>query len=37
MSSIDTLFGSKTRVELLRLFLSNPEQSFYVTGNNPNN
>ncbi len=27
---IDALFGSKTRVKLLRLFLANPEKSFYV-------
>jgi predicted transcriptional regulator len=27
---IDTLFGSKTRVKLLHLFLNNPGQSFYV-------
>ncbi len=27
---IDALFGSKTRVKLLRLFLNNPGQSFYV-------
>lgn len=27
---IDALFGSKTRVKLLHLFLSNPGQSFYV-------
>lgn len=27
---IDTLFGSKTRVKLLHLFLSNPGKSFYV-------
>lgn len=27
---IDTLFGSKTRVKLLRLFLSNPGKAFYV-------
>ena len=27
---IDTLFGSKTRVKLLRLFLNNPEQSYFV-------
>lgn len=27
---IDALFGSKTRVKLLHLFLSNPEESFYV-------
>lgn len=27
---IDSLFGSKTRVKLLHLFLSNPEKSFYV-------
>ncbi|OYX39829.1 transcriptional regulator [Candidatus Saccharibacteria bacterium 32-50-10] len=27
---IDALFGSKTRVKLLHLFLSNPEKSFYV-------
>jgi len=27
---IDALFGSKTRVKLLSLFLNNPEKSFYV-------
>lgn len=27
---IDTLFGSKTRVKLLHLFLNNPGRSFYV-------
>lgn len=27
---IDALFGSKTRVKLLQLFLNNPEKSFYV-------
>lgn len=27
---IDALFGSKTRVKLLRLFMSNPGKSFYV-------
>ena len=27
---IDALFGSKTRVKLLHLFLNNPSQSFYV-------
>ncbi len=27
---VDALFGSKTRVKLLHLFLSNPGQSFYV-------
>lgn len=27
---IDSLFGSKTRVKLLHLFLNNPEKSFYV-------
>ena len=27
---IDQLFGSKTRVKLLRLFYSNPNRSFYV-------
>src|ERR1700735_4171752 len=27
---IEQLFGSKTRVKLLRLFLSNPDRSFYV-------
>lgn len=27
---IDQLFGSKTRVKLLKLFLSNPNRSFYV-------
>lgn len=29
-SMIDALFGSKTRVKLLHLFLNNPGQSFYV-------
>lgn len=29
-SMIDALFGSKTRVKLLHLFLSNPGKSFYV-------
>lgn len=28
--SIEALFGSKTRVKLLNLFLTNPEKSFYV-------
>lgn len=27
---IDALFGSKTRVKLLHLFLNNPEKAFYV-------
>ena len=27
---VDSLFGSKTRVKLLHLFLNNPEKSFYV-------
>ena len=27
---LDQLFGSKTRVRLLRLFLHNPEQAFFV-------
>src|SRR4051812_37894543 len=27
---IDTLFGSKTRVKLLYLFLNNPSRAFYV-------
>lgn len=27
---IDALFGSKTRVKLLHLFLNNPERAFYV-------
>ncbi len=27
---VDQLFGSKTRVKLLQLFLSNPNRSFYV-------
>ena len=27
---IDSLFGSRTRVKLLHLFLSNPNKSFYV-------
>ena len=27
---IDALFGSKTRVKLLGLFMNNPERSFYV-------
>ena len=27
---IDTLFGSKTRVKLLYLFLNNPGRAFYV-------
>ena len=30
INMIDALFGSKTRVKLLHLFLSNPEKSFYV-------
>lgn len=29
-SMIDALFGSKTRVKLLHLFMNNPGQSFYV-------
>lgn len=29
-STIDGLFGSKTRVKLLHLFLNNPNKSFYV-------
>lgn len=28
--SIEALFGSKTRVKLLNLFLNNPEKTFYV-------
>lgn len=28
--SINSLFGSKTRVKLLNLFLSNPDEKFYV-------
>ncbi len=28
--SIDALFGSKTRVKLMRLFMSNPDKAFYV-------
>jgi predicted transcriptional regulator len=27
---IEQLFGSKTRVKLLQLFMSNPNRSFYV-------
>jgi hypothetical protein len=27
---IDALFGSKTRIKLLRLFMENPERAFYV-------
>ena len=27
---IDSLFGSKTRVKLLHLFLNNPGKAFYV-------
>ena len=27
---IDSLFGSKTRVKLLGLFMNNPDRSFYV-------
>ena len=27
---VEQLFGSKTRVKLLQLFLSNPNRSFYV-------
>lgn len=30
MGTVDALFGSKTRVKLLHLFMSNPEKSFYV-------
>lgn len=30
MSTIDALFGSKTRVKLLHLFLNNPDKAFYV-------
>lgn len=30
MTTIDGLFGSKTRVKLLHLFLNNPGKSFYV-------
>lgn len=30
MATIDALFGSKTRVKLLHLFMNNPEKSFYV-------
>ncbi len=30
MNMIEQLFGSKTRVKLLRLFFSNPNRSFYV-------
>lgn len=30
MATIDALFGSKTRVKLLHLFLNNPGKSFYV-------
>lgn len=30
MAMIDALFGSKTRVKLLHLFMNNPEKSFYV-------
>lgn len=30
MTMIDALFGSKTRVKLLHLFLNSPGQSFYV-------
>ena len=30
MSMIDALFGSKTRVKLLGLFMNNPDRSFYV-------
>jgi hypothetical protein len=29
-TSVDALFGSKTRVKLLHLFMNNPETSFYV-------
>lgn len=28
--SIESLFGSKTRIKLLNLFLANPEKSYYV-------
>ena len=27
---LEQLFGSKTRVRLLRLFLSNPDNSYYI-------
>jgi predicted transcriptional regulator len=30
MSMVEQLFGSKTRVKLLQLFMSNPNRSFYV-------
>ena len=30
VKTIDALFGSKTRVKLLHLFLNNPDKSFYV-------
>lgn len=30
MSTIDALFGSKTRVKLLHLFMSNSDKAFYV-------
>lgn len=30
MTTIDALFGSKTRVKLLHLFLNNPGKAFYV-------
>lgn len=30
VTSVDALFGSKTRVKLLHLFFNNPETSFYV-------
>lgn len=30
MSTIDALFGSKTRVKLLHLFTNNPDKAFYV-------
>ena len=30
VNTIDALFGSKTRVKLLHLFMSNPDKSFYV-------
>lgn len=30
VNTIDALFGSKTRVKLLHLFMNNPDKSFYV-------
>lgn len=30
VKTIDALFGSKTRVKLLHLFMNNPDKSFYV-------